>query len=306
MTTPTQAPATDAGEREAFEAFMSSPPYERDVARFPDNATSAWPGNYKAIDIDLAWCAWQVRASKAAASTQGTAEPRSRALHPTWYADNLNVPAPQAALPAGVTEAMVTAYLTANDAYWHKTDELPQENPGKWRNGTPREATRVSLEAALASHGTSQAAGTAGEVPAEILAIAQRLHTQDNRITQDPLFAVQQRRRIWGVDPEYCDNSEWVLDGESITLEDDEDAPEGARKVGYFDKWEFVTGCFTEQGCKDFITCNGHNLNEPRIYAYGSYRNAEFIALRKWLMSLAAPQPQQATPGAPQGAEVKP
>ena len=32
----------------------------------------------------------------------------------------------------------------------------------------------------------------------------------------------------------------------------------------------------------------GHNLKEPRIYAYGSYRNAEFIALRKWLMSLRA------------------
>lgn len=51
--------------------------------------------------------------------------------------------------PEGVTEAMVTAYLTANDAYWKRTDELPATNPSKWRNGTPREATRESLQAAL-------------------------------------------------------------------------------------------------------------------------------------------------------------
>jgi hypothetical protein len=55
-----------------------------------------------------------------------------------------------AATPAPeVTEVMVTAYLTANDAYWKRTDELPATNPGKWRNGTPREATRESLQAAL-------------------------------------------------------------------------------------------------------------------------------------------------------------
>lgn len=49
-----------------------------------------------------------------------------------------------------VTEAMITAYLEANDAYWIATDEIPRP-PGKWRTGTPREATRVSLTAALAA-----------------------------------------------------------------------------------------------------------------------------------------------------------
>lgn len=44
-----------------------------------------------------------------------------------------------------VSDAMVEA---ANDAYWRRTDELPQK-PDKWRNGTPYEATRVSLIAAL-------------------------------------------------------------------------------------------------------------------------------------------------------------
>jgi hypothetical protein len=48
-----------------------------------------------------------------------------------------------------VTEEMVTAYLQANYAYWKRMDELPTP-PDKWRTGTSREATRVSLEAALA------------------------------------------------------------------------------------------------------------------------------------------------------------
>jgi hypothetical protein len=135
-------------------------------------------------------------------------------------------------------------------------------------------------------------------VPPEIAGIAERLHTQDNRITDNPLFAVQQKREYVGSE-DYNDDSEmrWVNDagGEA----DEEEAsrldaayretysePEGWRRVNVFPVWEFVTGCFTEQGCKDFIRVNGHNLNEPRIYAYGSHRNAEFIALRKWLMSI--------------------
>jgi hypothetical protein len=53
-----------------------------------------------------------------------------------------------AAAAPEVTDAMVDAYLQANDAYWKRTDELPTA-PNKWRTGTPREATRESLRAAL-------------------------------------------------------------------------------------------------------------------------------------------------------------
>jgi len=59
-------------------------------------------------------------------------------------------PSAQGEPVAFVTEEMVTAYLTANDAYWKRIDGEPTKL-GKWRNGTPSEATRVSLEAALAS-----------------------------------------------------------------------------------------------------------------------------------------------------------
>jgi hypothetical protein len=47
---------TPVRPRAAFEAWISSPPYEREVERFGEN--SAWPGNYRELDVDLAWCAW--------------------------------------------------------------------------------------------------------------------------------------------------------------------------------------------------------------------------------------------------------
>jgi hypothetical protein len=136
-------------------------------------------------------------------------------------------------------------------------------------------------------------------LPPEIVAIIERLHTQDNRITENPLFAVQQKRVIGGLHPDYASNVVWV-DGDGEVTDADEVAkldalersceplPDGVIRLGYIEVWEFVTGGLTEQGCEDYIACNGHNLKEPRIYAYGAYRNAEFAALRKWLMGLRA------------------
>jgi hypothetical protein len=93
-------------------------------------------------------------------------------------------PAPAAAEPT-ITEEMVTAYLQANDAYWKEGDSLPTK-PGKWRNGTPREATRVSLKAALAASQPSP------QEPAQ----AEEL-LSDERVDQF-LDAYQNDRRIVG------------------------------------------------------------------------------------------------------------
>lgn len=137
-----------------------------------------------------------------------------------------------------------------------------------------------------------------GGLPPKIAAIVANLHTQDNRATAQPLFAVQQKRVIGGFTEDYATAHAWVdWDGECLPEESarydamrasGEPLPDGVRRVGFIELWEFVTGCMTEQGCKDFIACNGHNLKEPRIYAYSGYRNAEFIAVREWLMSLPA------------------
>lgn len=129
----------------------------------------------------------------------------------------------------------------------------------------------------------------------QINRIGALIRTQDNRITADPIFVVQQRKRIWGVEVDYTDSYAW-LNRANDYVEATEveasglDAMECAgndtgdwEKVGYVETWEFVTACFTEHGCKDYIAANGHNMNEPRIYAASAYRNREFIAVREML-----------------------
>lgn len=50
-----------------------------------------------------------------------------------------------------VTPEMVKAYLDANTEYWRMQDALPAP-VGKWRNGTPNEATEYALTKMFAAH----------------------------------------------------------------------------------------------------------------------------------------------------------
>lgn len=46
--------------RTAFEEWISAPPIEADIDRWPEDCDRApWPGNYKKYPIQLAWEAWQ-------------------------------------------------------------------------------------------------------------------------------------------------------------------------------------------------------------------------------------------------------
>lgn len=47
------------GSREAFEQWISAPPYERTCERSGPEA--AWPGQYLRYETQLAWEAWQAR-----------------------------------------------------------------------------------------------------------------------------------------------------------------------------------------------------------------------------------------------------
>jgi len=142
--------------------------------------------------------------------------------------------------------------------------------------------------------------------------IGNLIMTQDNRITDQPMFIVQQRRRMYGLDTGYCENFIWLCsedeyneasveeaDALEAEYQDTGRAKDGWQRTGYIDQWEFVTACFTEQGCIDYLKLDGHNLNEPRIYAEGSYRNEEFRAVRNSLIALARrAQPEGEAPQA--------
>jgi len=137
--------------------------------------------------------------------------------------------------------------------------------------------------------------------PDQLSALKTELQTQDNAITADPLFAVFQEERIYGVSQDYQTNGyTWVgEDDSSVTADDDEakvldkllddDRELSIGGVTYQRVWyrivpRFVTACLTRNGAEAFIARNGHNLTKPYIYVESLHRNEEMIALRNHLM----------------------
>ena len=134
----------------------------------------------------------------------------------------------------------------------------------------------------------------------DINSIGELIRTQDNRMTHEPMFIVQEHDRICGMDEDFADGYEW-FDDEACCVVSDQDEiaelealcesgelnEEGPRKAYYKDQWVFVTACFTEQGCKDYLQANGHNHGKTRIYDWGTHRNAEFQAIRNHLTDLS-------------------
>lgn len=129
-------------------------------------------------------------------------------------------------------------------------------------------------------------------LPKELFDISERLRTQDNRITENPMFCVQEKRRRVGIDTDYASNYCWRdCESEETIYDDDPDfkgEPEGSEweKYGYIDEWHTVMVAFTEAGCKEYLRLNGHNHKETRIYVESFRRNPEMVFLRKWLMEL--------------------
>ena len=132
-------------------------------------------------------------------------------------------------------------------------------------------------------------------MPTNIKEIARELATQDNLMTDQPIFLVQQLRKVYIIDD--GDNYDWVdedwndvTDAKTIKeleahLEEHGEPKDGYTQNHYAEAWEFVTACFTRKGCDEYLAANGHNLKSPRVYADGSYRNAEWQAVRNFLMA---------------------
>ena len=135
----------------------------------------------------------------------------------------------------------------------------------------------------------------------ELDALSTELRTQDNAITDDPLFVVFQEERIYGVSPNYQTNGfTWVgVDDSSVTADDDEakvldklydeDRELSIGGVIYQRVWyrivpRFVTACLTRKGAQSYLDRNAHNLTNPYVYVDSLHRNAEMIALRNHLM----------------------
>ncbi len=134
----------------------------------------------------------------------------------------------------------------------------------------------------------------------DLSTISSNLHTQDNRITANPIFLVQQKRRVYGF--EESDSYIWVDENDCEEVDDEKHAEleeadvhdhhhdgsttEGYRKSYYVDEYVFVQPFLTEHGANEYLKTNAHNLREPRIYVESGYRNEEWRMVREHLMGL--------------------
>jgi hypothetical protein len=161
------------------------------------------------------------------------------------------------------------------------------------------EAIRAGLERGRAL-GARGACGDSADMFSP-LSIGERLRVQDDRSTANPIFVVQKKLRIYGMDPDYATNDDdivWVhCDGPEADADEraelerkfDEtgDVPEEWHRTGFLDTWEFVSAFFTEAAAQRYIDENKHNLKEPRVYVESGYRNKEWEVARGLLTANA-------------------
>jgi hypothetical protein len=145
--------------------------------------------------------------------------------------------------------------------------------------------------------------------------IAQDMSTQDNDGTAEPMFVVQTRKRIFGMESDYGTAYAWISDDDepteacaetvaklealfkescddTITIPDADD-PESEttyERIWYVDEWEFVTCCFTRTAAEEFVARNGHRFaSELRVWTDSFHRNPEMIAVRDHLLKMTTP-----------------
>lgn len=123
----------------------------------------------------------------------------------------------------------------------------------------------------------------------------------NNHHTAEPIFLVEQRRRIYGMDSDYTDEFEWLSE-EGSQIDDTrarrlealyqggciDSEHRGYRRACYIDRWEFVQPFFTRQAAQSYIDANAHRMTDPRIMVDSAYRNPEWQAIRRLALDVAA------------------
>lgn len=139
----------------------------------------------------------------------------------------------------------------------------------------------------------------------EIREIGRLILTQDNRITSDPIFMVQERKRTFGIADAYTDNFAWIdqdsgdyreatpAEGKRLQEKQDEGKPTVMRglkyeRVGYADEWVHVQPFFTEKAADDYVASQKHRHSVPlRVYVESGHRNPQWRLLRRIFMDTA-------------------
>lgn len=155
----------------------------------------------------------------------------------------------------------------------------------------------------------------------DLAEVARRMAGQDNLATAHPVFCVQQRRRIYGLDPEYADTFAWLTEDGDAEASPEEAAaltaayldplhveveePSGYHRVAYLDQWVFVQAFLSQQGADRYIEENRHNLTDPRVYVESAYRNDEWQAVRRALLAVGDGEVEDLPPDAALDASMR-
>lgn len=130
-----------------------------------------------------------------------------------------------------------------------------------------------------------------------LLQLKHELETQDNRCTGDPYFVVQERKPIYGVDPEYGGERVWVdSEGEADeeeaakleeTFDETLEEPDGYTRTGVIRQWVTVQSFLTSKGATSYIETQSHrHSGELRVYGESAHRNVEVKSLRQAILAL--------------------
>jgi hypothetical protein len=139
----------------------------------------------------------------------------------------------------------------------------------------------------------------------EISELRNNLKTQDNRSTAKPIFFLLQEKRTYVCHEEYDSGYEediWVerLSGDYCRFKSQADViswlkenyPEHTGQVQGIHWDTFKMGCywntvnvfFTEEGYKQHLLLNEHNLGEHRLYVIHAFRNPEIELVQKVIL----------------------
>lgn len=145
-------------------------------------------------------------------------------------------------------------------------------------------------------HADSDAPAAGRTMPEAIRTMAQRIAADKfEHCTADPIFTVQKRNLLSGLDLDYCDDIGWFYDGdqllgeEAVTLEaeyqDSGTVPDNHTRTGIMETWEHYATYITQESAQEFVAKKG---DEYRVYVDSGCRNHEWKALRAFLEDVAA------------------
>ncbi len=111
--------------------------------------------------------------------------------------------------------------------------------------------------------------------------LGEKIRTQDNLATAEPVFVVYDKHRVIGVGKNYTETFMWVdADGDECERND------LATRVGYVEVDRFRAAFFTREAADAFVARQRHNMRQPHVFVESGHHNSEWKTVRALLTSL--------------------